>query len=63
MVKPAPMPDQRTRFEFFQLQAVVVEQPLRFRIRRQQDLKSAIQAKALHLIGTHPPTWRIARLQ
>ncbi len=59
----AAVPHQRTGLERLQLQGTVIQQPLRFRIGRQHYLESAIEAKAVHEVSTHPPTWRVTRLQ
>ena len=57
------VPDQRAWLEVFQLQGVVVQQPLRFWICRQQYLEAAIESKAFHQVGAHSPAWPVAGLE
>src|ERR1700691_3271167 len=59
----AAVPYQRAGLELFQLQAAIVKQALRIRIGGQQHLKSAIESKAFHPVGAHPPSRLISRLE
>jgi hypothetical protein len=63
MMKSATMPHQRTLRKSTQTQCLQVEVLNQFRITGKQDLKPAIQSKAIYLVGANPPTWPVFCLQ
>ena len=62
-MKLSTVPYKGTRFKLFQPERVVIQQPLRFGIRGEENLKTAVQSKAFHQVCAHSPTWVVIGLE